>query len=277
MSFASPGPGDLDYELCRYDGCRVDLRGPRKLSEVGDYAVCLGAGETFGTFVAHPWPALLEERTGLSCFNLGVPHAGCDVFLGDPGLRRLCGGARLAVVQIMGAQGNSNCFYSVHRRRNDRFLQASPLMRTVFPDHDFTGFSFVRHMLGVLHHEAPEPFERLRKELQTVWTTRMSELIGAFDCPVVLLDMRRAARDQGALGSEPLFVTEEMVAEVALLANDLIEVPATTEPEAEHLTGLIFPPLQRSAAATIPGTSAHHAAAKALAEPVRSYVLSKRT
>ena len=39
--------------------------------------------------------------------------------------------ARLTVLQVTGAQNMSNRFYSVHPRRNDRFLKASPLLRAM--------------------------------------------------------------------------------------------------------------------------------------------------
>ncbi len=39
----------------------------------------------------------------------------------------------------MGAQNLSNRFYAVHPRRNDRFLRASTLMKTIFREVDTVG------------------------------------------------------------------------------------------------------------------------------------------
>ena len=65
-------------------------------------------------------------------------------------------GRPLTVVQVMGANYLSNRFYSVHPRRNDRFLRASTVMQAIFNDVDFSDFTFTRHMLGALYELSPE-------------------------------------------------------------------------------------------------------------------------
>ena len=149
MAFAFPGAAALDYSVCTYGNSKVQFRGPRcDLS--GSYVACLGGTETFGKFLPDPYPALLRDVLGVPTANLGCVNAGIDVFLNEPAITDVAAGARVTVVQIMGAQNLSNRFYTVHPRRNDRFVHAAPGLRALYRDIDFTEFHFTRHLLGAL-------------------------------------------------------------------------------------------------------------------------------
>ena len=59
MSFAFPGETSLDYLPCRYGRSKLLFRGPRR-DLTAPYAAVLGGGETYGKYVARPFPALVE-------------------------------------------------------------------------------------------------------------------------------------------------------------------------------------------------------------------------
>jgi hypothetical protein len=61
-----------------------------------------------------------------------------------------------------GAQNLSNRLYTVHPRRNDRFLRASGILRTIYRDVDFTEFHFTRHMLDHLRCLSEDRFDIVR-------------------------------------------------------------------------------------------------------------------
>ena len=63
--------------------------------------------------------------------NLGCLNAGPDVYLNDPEILRIASKADVTVLQVVGAANLTNRFYTVHPRRNDRFLHASPWLQTV--------------------------------------------------------------------------------------------------------------------------------------------------
>ena len=149
MTFETMGSGPLDYAPCHYGDSRLVFRGPARLLR-GDYVAFLGGTETYGKFLAAPYPVLVEDALGLPAANFGQINAGVDVYLNDPGVTAAAANAAVAVVQVMGANNMSNRFYTVHPRRNDRFLRASATMQAVFRDVDFTEFHFTRHMLGAL-------------------------------------------------------------------------------------------------------------------------------
>ena len=88
-----------------------------------------------------------------SALVAGICSAGVDVFCADETVLSACNDARAVVFQVMGAHNLSNRYYTVHPRRNDRFLKASALMRNQFPEIDFTEFHFTRHLLTALRKD----------------------------------------------------------------------------------------------------------------------------
>ncbi|MEL6243860.1 MAG: DUF6473 family protein, partial [Pseudomonadota bacterium] len=162
----------LDYFPCRYGRSRMLFRGPkRKLG--GRFITCIGGTETYGRFVERPYPDLIADLSGLKTINLGCPHAGLDVFASDPAIHEIGHLAECTVIQVVGAQNMSNAFYSVHPRRNDRFLKAGPRLRGLYPKVDFTEFHFTGHLLSTLAYQSPAAFEVIRSELRATWLGRM--------------------------------------------------------------------------------------------------------
>ena len=153
----------------------------------GGYLVAIGGDETFARPLDQPWPALLQAGLGRPVVNLGHPHAGPDLFLGDAGLRQLIAGASGGVVQVMGAVNLSNGFYAVHPRRNDRFLSATPALRQLYPDVDFTEIHFTRHLIHTLWRRDTRRFARIAAELRQVWHMRMVALLRLIPAPRLLL------------------------------------------------------------------------------------------
>ena len=70
MAYAYPGDGALDYFPCRYGMSKLLFRGPHRELD-GPFCAVLGGTETYGKFVADPYPALVEQMTGLRMVNLG--------------------------------------------------------------------------------------------------------------------------------------------------------------------------------------------------------------
>ena len=262
----------LDYFPCRYGGSRTLFRGPKQRLD-GDYVAVLGGSDTYGRFVPRPYPALTEEDAGLPCVNFGWCNAGPDAFLNDPSVLRVVAEARIVVLQVMGAQNLSNRYYSVHPRRNDRFLKASGLMRKVYPDTDFTDYHFTRHMLRDLRDRSAERFALLQAELQDAWLARTGALIDRIGKPVVLLWFAAHAPDGPApeddLAHDPLFVTRPMIETLRPAIAGLVEVVASDGAIADRTRGMVFSELEAPAAAGMLGPAAHDEARAALAPVLR--------
>ncbi|MEO1779366.1 MAG: DUF6473 family protein, partial [Pseudomonadota bacterium] len=154
MSFDTLGPGGLDYLPCRYGTSKILFRGPKRTLDA-PYVAFFGGTTTYGKFVETPFPALLEQDLGMTCVNFGCVNAGVDLYAADPVLREAATQARVTVLQVISPRNMSNRFYKVHPRRNDRFIEASPLLRTIYREVDFAEFNFTNHMLQRLYLVLP--------------------------------------------------------------------------------------------------------------------------
>ena len=266
MSYASGGAAALDYFACRYGDARVKFRGPKRPTD-GDYIAFLGGTETYGRFIPRPYPSLVEERLGIPCVNFGWLNAGPDAFLHDQSVIEIAQRARAVVIQVPGAEKLSNRYYAVHPRRNDRFLEASGMMRKVFPTADFTEFHFVRHMLRRLSEVDPIRFAILVAELQQAWVARMGALLRQFEVPVLLHWFSDNPLPEQA-GSEhtgrPMFVGRDMIDAIAPRPVDVIDCTASERARAAGTTGMVFTQKEAAAAAEVLGPVAHTEAAERL-------------
>lgn len=268
MAFDILGKRALDVPRCRYTSSKVLFRGPKR--DLGrPYVAVLGGTETYGRFMAHPYPDLLEAQLGRAVVNFGCPNAGLDFWLHDPVLLKLCNTATDIVIQLPGAQNLSNRFYAVHPRRNDRFLRASSLLRSLYPELDFTDYHFTGHLLAALQSTCAQRFDVVQKALKQAWVERLKGLLSRLDKRVTLVWMAdhplgRVAED--ALGSEPLFVDRAMIDDVRPFVWDLVEVVPTPDEIAAGQQGLVYSELDAPAAQMMLGTLAHEQAANKLLE-----------
>ncbi len=274
MTYLGLAGGGLDDAPFRFGGPRVAFRRPYSQRD-GHYVVALGGTETHGKHVARPYPDLLEDHLGVPVANFGAVNAGIDVFCLEGAVLEACSGARAVVLQAMGAQNSSNRFYRVHPRRNDRFLGASPELRALYPDIDFTEFAFTRHLVQSLVETGPERFAPVLDELRSNWLSRMTGFLDAVAAPVVLLWMaERQPQDPCALHrpSDPLFVTAEMI---DAIRSRLAGVVVATSPRACG-TGAPYRAWgDRGGPATaiaVPGPAIHEETAAAVADRLRLFV-----
>lgn len=255
----------LDYAVCRYGGSRLLFRGPKRPTDK-PYIAFVGGTDVYGKFIERPLPALVERETRRNCVNLGVPNGSVDVQLNDPVIMELCRRAELSVIQITGAQNLSNRFYRVHPRRNDRLIEASTVLRALYPDVDFTEFSFTRHMLSALFMKSPQRFATVQKELEQAWVSRMQSMLTVVGTRVVLLWWSDRPLTNDAWYSrpdpfrgDPLFVTRSMVQALRPLVKQIVEV----EPIAhDGCRGMIVSDIDRLAAAERLPVQSHFVAAR---------------
>jgi Domain of unknown function (DUF6473) len=267
MADAFRGAGALDYFPCRYGASRLTFRGPRRETE-GAHLCVLGGSETYGRFVPDPYPTLLEEWLGLPVVNLGCPNAGPDVFAEDPDLIAVANRASAVVVQVLSAQNLSNRYYSVHPRRNDRFLGATPALRALYREVDFTEFAFTRHLLTALQRIGPDRFAVIATELRQVWMRKMHGMLAEIRVPVVLLWVGDQAPPpvsrSGDLWRGPLLIDAEMMAVAAAQAAGRVDVVFSPAARAMGVSGMAFAPTDAPVAKGLPGPAAHREVAQAL-------------
>jgi hypothetical protein len=271
MLHLDAGAGALDYFPCRYGASRAVFRGPeRDLSR--PYVAVLGGSASFGKYVAQPWPALLEQALDCPVANLAAQNAGPDLYLSDPAALEIAAGAAVAVVQITGAEGLSNPFYSVHARRNDRFVAANPALRALYPQVDFTEIHFTRHLLTVLRRADPQRFAEVLWVLQDTWVTRMQDLLARLPGSRVLVWLSDApppdCATDPAPGFGPWLVDRRMLAALEGPGTRLVELVASAAALTEGAAGMQYPPTEAQQARALPGAAVHAEAAGRLAPEI---------
>ncbi len=266
MSIEQRGRMPLDYNPVVLPGSVLRFRGPLEADRQPSI-VCIGGSETFGRFIDAPFPAQLNEHRDQPVLNLGVMNAGLDVLMTDHAILGALDAADAVILQIISAHNMSNRFYTVHPRRNDRFLTASTMLRTIYPQVDFTEFNFTRHMLTQLHDLSADRFEIIRTELEAAWTARMIRFLKHIAAPVHLLWLSNRAPDTGASGdmsTDPLFVTTDMLNQVARHATSLTVVTPDGVEASDTLQGKYFGPKDEAAARLLPGPKLHALATEEL-------------
>ncbi len=268
----------ISYFPCRYGTSRVFFRGPRKPMD-GRYVSFVGSTETYGKYLPKPFPTLVEERLGEVCVNFGCINASIDAFINEQMVLAACHDATMNVVQIMGAHNMSNRFFTVHPRRNDRFLRASTVLRAIYPEVDFSEYCFIKHLLRTLHEISPERFEIVLNELQEAWKARMRSFLTEVGAHSILLWFADHLPSDAAwedradpFQANPMFVTRSMIDSLRPYAQSIVVVNPTSKAMASGTTGMVFPPAQREAAAKLMGPAAHEEAAEALFEVLQAAI-----
>lgn len=265
MSYHALSPGGLDYLPCRYGNSKVLFRGPRRSLDA-PFIAFFGGTTTYGKFIQTPFSDILDAQLNATCINFGSVNGGVDVFATDPFLREVTAKAAATVIQITSPRNMSNRFYRVHPRRNDRFVDASAILRAIYRDVDFAEFNFTNHMLERLITLSPERFEPVVEELRAAWIARMRLVLSQIPGKSVLLWASDATPEDTAddMESEPAFVSPAMIKEVLPLATEYVEVIASDEARAAGTDGMMLGELDVPAASKMMGPMMHKEIASAL-------------
>ncbi len=269
MAFLMAGAAAPDYAPCHYGASKLIFRGPRR-DLAGRYLAVIGGTETFGKYVALPFVDQLEQSLGVPVVNLGIANAGPDVFLADDEIARIATGAAAVVVQVVGAHNQTNPFYTVHPRRNDRVLGVTPRLRALFREVDFAEFHFTRHLVQTLQRVSRPRFNGVVAELQALWVERMIALTRRLGPHTVLMwtgsqPPLEAAMDE--IGPRyPAFVDRAMMGRVAQHTARCVEICPPAE------CGRADDMMQAMAAeAGLPGLRAHRRIADTLIPVLRQF------
>ncbi len=267
MSYEKIGLETLNYDPCRYSGAKLLFRGPKR-DLTSEYLAFLGGTDTYGKFIAQPFPSLIEQATGCRCVNFGWPNAGADVYLNEPAVLQYASNARLTVLQLPSAQNMSNRFYRVHPRRNDRFVRASKKLHKLYPEVDFTEFHFVRHMLRHLQTLSSDRFDAVLEELSEAWPPRIRLLLRQIDCPVVLLWFSQRCPEEAdtslKIAHDPGFVSRDMIEDLRNDVADMVEFQPSKSAQKAGQKGMVFSQIEAPAAVALMGPTSHVEVAQVL-------------
>lgn len=267
MSCDSKGLNRIDYELRCYEGSRITFRGP-KVDTDQRYIAFLGATETFGKFVQDPFPKLLAEFLPAKPLNLGMINGGVDAILGDKSVMDLAKNADLRILQIIGALNQTNHYFKVHPRPNDRFIAPKEPLKRMFPEIDFAEFHLTKAMLTALHKCSKKRYRMLCDELQKSWLTNMVHLFDQLGDKTIMLWFGSVRPPANAVLDlrDPVLIDAKMIAQLRSHASAYVEcVPGAQalQRDANELRGTLMSP---EAIKQVMGPVAHVQAAQALQE-----------
>lgn len=254
--------GALRLEPCRYGLSKLAFRGPARPTDDRFVAV-LGGADTFGKYIAKPFPDLIETAIGEVCVNLGCASAGPDVFLQDTAVQSLCHDAAAMVLQVLSVTNQTNAFYKVHPRRNDRFIGPTDKLTALFPEVDFAEIAFTGHLIARLCDVDRERFEVVLTHLRNTWVRRMTTLASMANGPVILLWLASQTDD-----AQPCFVNRMMVDAILPHMAECVVVRAQTGDTA----GMSVAPLDELNARAAFGPAVHEVIAKSLRAPLLNWL-----
>ncbi|WP_254443674.1 DUF6473 family protein [Ruegeria atlantica] len=268
MSYHQTGSAGAGHAVCQYGESRLWFRGPERSLDTA-YIGCFGGDETYGRFVESPYAAILENRLDRRCLNFGSLFCGVEALCGDAGLFNLMNGAKLCVLQAPGVLSQSNQFYRVHPRRNDRVLAPTAALVDLYPEVDFTNVHFVGHLMRLLQGYQDARFEVVADELRRNWVQKISTLLQKLDAPVVLLALKVLQnKDDVPTERGPVTVTQQMLDVVRSFTRECVELSAYVSGQSDEIEDMLFGTLQQPMAEHMIGPAAHKSIADALAGPI---------
>ncbi len=270
MSYHESGVLDAEEPVCRYGESPRWFRGPEQALD-GPYVACVGADETFGRFVADPFPALLGERLGQTCANFGSLFCGVEGLTGDTALLDLVNRADLCVLQLPGLLGQTNPFYRVHARRNDRVLSATEDLSALYPEVDLADVHFVRHLVQHLAAHQDARFELVAQTLRQGWLNSLQGFLAQVRPPVILLwlDMMTSPVAEHGNLPGPVQVTNSLVSELAPDCAGQLAMQVRPSGESDDLEDMLFGTMQQPMAEYMIGPVTHRDIADRLFSAIR--------
>lgn len=196
MGYQRPDRAFIDYQAYRWGRLGQEFRGPPPDLD-RPYVACIGGAQTFGRYVARPWPALLGDRLDRQTANFGAADAGPGFYLADSQVLEALCDADLCIVQVMSARALSNRLYQVRPRRNHQLKSVSPALRRMFPHIGDDAFASARDLLDAAAAEDADRFLAIVEELRAAWVARMRSLLRAIHTRKILFWFSERTPDEG--------------------------------------------------------------------------------
>ena len=117
---------------------------------------------------------MLEREMGMPVLNLGVQHSGAGFYTEDDAIHEIIENAQVVFVEAPSVVNQSNPFYCVHPRRNDRFVTALGPLFDLFPEADFVECHFTKHLITKLITIDAARAEIVFRTLQYEWVRNLT-------------------------------------------------------------------------------------------------------
>ncbi|MGB0798430.1 MAG: DUF6473 family protein, partial [Planktomarina sp.] len=135
-------------------------------------------------------------------------NSGLDFYLSSDKMIEMVNHARSAVIELPGAAHQSNPFFSVHPRRNDRVIRVSDALIDLFPNVDFVDIHFIRHLMVTLSTADHVAFQVVCDALRSTWQAKIAALLSKIQIPVHLICLKLEG------GPDPWLIDNRLLATV---------------------------------------------------------------
>ena len=224
-----------------------------------------------GPFLKRPYPQIVSGALSIGCANLGIKNAGPEVFLKDAEILSVAQNAEAVVMEVMGAANQSNPFFKVHPRRNDRVVRTYDVLHDLVPNLDTTDIHFTGHLLQEIGRLSKTALGEVTRVLQEQWIERMELLLDLIERPVHLIMFMT----DGASGAR--LVKPEMLEALEPVTASIQCFSPTAEALSESTEEMIFQPQEHRVAREMLSAAAHYEAAELLVELLGSELREART
>jgi hypothetical protein len=231
MQYSKESEGLIDYKLWRPDGLDYYIRGPKvHFGAEAPILSYIGAAQTFGIFVKHPFAELVGEITGTQVLNLAKGGAGALFYTRRKPVIDLINSTSACIIQVMSPRSSMindymhhiNCLASVRITKGRRI-----------------GETLLGHQaLKLISEEVNNSiYRKLIKQTIANYMHQYDELLNAISVPKILIYISTAnpynSEDEidpsctGNLGAHPHMITREILGHLRGLVDNFIEVAST--------------------------------------------------
>lgn len=165
----------MRYPMYQVEGYPV--RGPSPDPDK-PYFSCLGAAQTFGRFVSHPYPEMLGNYLSMGAFNFGFAGVG-PAFQGFKDLIDVINGGKFCVVQAMSGRSTGNSKFKCDGRNWGTILDTGD----AGVSQKFWEYALINYSSTLL--------TQLVQETRANWVRDTIALINSISVPVIFLVFRR--------------------------------------------------------------------------------------
>ena len=212
----------FDYDLWFIDQSVPGLRGPRVNSGVAEFWSFIGAAQTFGRLVKHPYPSLIGQWAAVNTVNLGISGAGPQLFLSNSELLRIAKRASQNFIQVLSARSVSAGIFKTNTNNGVLTFLSGPLKGETM----LAAQAYSRLWKEYGKSAYDEQVEAVRE----VWVMSNLELFESLpDSYAIWISGVRpdgideSISDRAPVGAFPHFVNEKMIAELTEKGVKLID------------------------------------------------------
>ncbi|AKS46644.1 hypothetical protein SAMN05444287_1761 [Octadecabacter temperatus] len=219
----------FDYDIWFDAGLpNLALRGPQCELDAANRISFIGAAQTFGRFVKHPFPQQVGRFLERPVANLGFSGAGAEFYLKRPELMALLATSDTVVVQSMSARSVSAGVFKTARNNGVLEFQTGPCKSESYMAEE--AYRIVKTDYG------EDALLAQRKAVQDKWLEQHRELADQISGRKVFLWLSNEAPNdnldysRSAIGQFPHMVTGEMVSKLPDMGFEVIKCVLNPEP-----------------------------------------------